>query len=229
MSIFKRIGDMTRASLNEVLDRVEDPVIMLNQYLRDMEGEIHEAERTVAKQMASEQMTKQRAEQAAQAAAAREQAAEQALREGNEELARRLLQEKLAADNQAAEFGQRASELRDHTEHLQGELTRMREEFVALKAKRQELAARAEAAKATKQIAQVSSQPVIHAGGASRGFGRMEEKILQLEAEAAVSRATSGYSGYPSSTGAASAAYVDPATQLKVEEQLEALKNKMKS
>lgn len=223
MSIFKRLGDMTRASMNEALDRVEDPVIMLNQYLRDMENEIFEAERTVAKQMASERMTKQRAEQAAELAVSREQAAEQALRDGNEEQARQLLEEKLAAEKNATDFGQRATELQSHTEQLQGDLERMREEFVALKSKRQELASRAEVAKATKQLSQVTSQPVIQAGGASRGFNRMEEKIMQLEAEAAVSRST----GYGSSYNSAAPTYVDPSTQVKVDEQLEALKRKV--
>ncbi|MFS0723526.1 PspA/IM30 family protein [Paenibacillus sp. 1P07SE] len=223
MSIFKRLGDMTRASLNEALDRVEDPVIMLNQYLRDMENEIFEAERTVAKQMASEQMTKQRAEQAAELAASREQAAEHALREGNEELARKLLEDKLAAEKQATELRDRAVELSSHTEQLRSDLERMKEEFVNLKNKRQELASRAEAAKASRQLSQVISQPVIQAGGASRGFHRMEEKIMQLEAEAVVSRTTGfapTYSGTPSTS-------VDPGAQLKVDEELEALKRKV--
>ena len=43
MSIFKRMKDMTKASLNDMLDKIEDPVVRLNQYLRDMENEIHEA------------------------------------------------------------------------------------------------------------------------------------------------------------------------------------------
>ena len=38
MSIFKRMKDMTKASVNELLDKMEDPVVMLNQYLRDMEA-----------------------------------------------------------------------------------------------------------------------------------------------------------------------------------------------
>ena len=60
MGVFKRIKDMTKASVNDMLDKVEDPIVMLNQYLRDMEAEIHEAEVTVAKQMANERRMKQR-------------------------------------------------------------------------------------------------------------------------------------------------------------------------
>ena len=49
MSIFKRVRDITVASINEILDKVEDPVAMLNQYLRDMESEIQKAEVAVAR------------------------------------------------------------------------------------------------------------------------------------------------------------------------------------
>ena len=82
MGIFQRIGDMTRASMNEMLDKVEDPVVMLNQYLRDMEEEIALAEVTVAKQMASERRTSQRLEEAGRLSAEKEALAEATLRNG---------------------------------------------------------------------------------------------------------------------------------------------------
>lgn len=94
MGVFKRIKDMTKASVNELLDKVEDPIVMLNQYLRDMEAEIHEAEVTVAKQMANERRMKQRVDEAVKMAAQREAQAELALKNGQEEVARKLLEEK---------------------------------------------------------------------------------------------------------------------------------------
>lgn len=63
MGVFKRISDMTKASINELLDKVEDPIVMLNQYIREMEEEIAKAEVTVAKQMANERRLKQRMEE----------------------------------------------------------------------------------------------------------------------------------------------------------------------
>ncbi len=42
------------ASINDLLDKAEDPVKMLNQFLRDMEEDILEAETAVAKQIAIE-------------------------------------------------------------------------------------------------------------------------------------------------------------------------------
>ena len=72
MGVFKRIKDMTKASVNDMLDKVEDPIVMLNQYLRDMEAEIHEAEVTVAKQMANERRMKQRLDEAERTSVQRE-------------------------------------------------------------------------------------------------------------------------------------------------------------
>ena len=34
MGVFTRMKDMTKASIHEVLDKIEDPIVMLNQYLR---------------------------------------------------------------------------------------------------------------------------------------------------------------------------------------------------
>lgn len=82
MGVFQRIKDMTKASVNDLLDKVEDPIVMLNQYLRDMEAEIHEAEVTVAKQMANERRMKQRVEEAAKMSAQRGSQAELALKNG---------------------------------------------------------------------------------------------------------------------------------------------------
>ncbi|MHB1629952.1 MAG: PspA/IM30 family protein, partial [Bacilli bacterium] len=40
MAVFKRIRDITAASVNDMLDKAEDPVKMINQFLRDMDEEI---------------------------------------------------------------------------------------------------------------------------------------------------------------------------------------------
>lgn len=222
MGVFKRIKDITKASVNDLLDKVEEPVVMLNQYLRDMEVEIRDAEVTVAKQMANERRMKQRLDEAVRISFQRESQAELALRDGQEELARKLLEEKIYYDQKQAEYSQLHEQSETQAAELKIQLHEMKDEFYKLRNKRNELVNRAQMAKARKQMSQVSSLHTIESGNASLGFQRMEEKILQLEAEAEVS----GF-GYRSTSSGLHVSPADAEKQLKVDAQLDALKAKL--
>jgi phage shock protein A len=211
--------DITKASIHELLDKLEDPVVMLNQYLRDMETEIREAEVTVARQMAAERRMKQRLDEATRLSFEREAQAEQALRSGNELLARKLLEEKIQYDQQVTELSGIHAEASAHVAELTSQLHEMKEEYYKLRNKRNELAARAQMAKARKQMAQASNLHTIEAGNAAAGFSRMEEKILQMEAEADVARLPGSPFIRP--------AQLDPEKSLRVEQELAMLKNRI--
>ncbi len=220
MGVFKRMKDITKASIHELLDKMEDPIVMLNQYLRDMEVEIREAEVTVARQMAAERRMKQRLDEASRLGFEREAQAEQALRGGNELIARKLLEEKVQYDQQAAELAGVHAQASAQVTELTAQLHEMKEEFYKLRNKRNELAARAQMAKARKQMAQATALHTIEAGNAAAGFNRMEEKILQMEAEADVAR-------IPGSPFAGTPVRLDPEKSLRVDQELAMLKNRI--
>jgi len=58
MSIFKRLRDLTMSNLYSLIEKAEDPIKMTDQYLRDMQEDLGEAEKAVAAQIALEKKFK---------------------------------------------------------------------------------------------------------------------------------------------------------------------------
>lgn len=190
MGIFKRLRDLTMASINDLLDKAEDPVKMLNQFLRDMEEDIMEAESAVAKQIAIEKKFKQQAEEAEDMVNRRGEQAMKALEQGNEELARKALQDKKEHQGRYDEFKRQYDIAKTNADQLRSQLSEMKDEFTKMKNKKDLLIARAESAKAQKQINQAMSG--FGTDNAAKGFDRMTEKVLQMEAEAEASKEMRG-------------------------------------
>ena len=185
MGLFNRVRDISLAQINSILDKAEDPVKLLDQYLRDMEKDISEAETAVAKQISLEKRLKQQLDEAKEMAAKREEQAMRALEKENEDLARRALEDKKDHQNRAEDFEGQWRRAKSTADSLRGQLNEMKREYDKMKGKKQTLQARAEAAKAQKKINEAFSG--VGSGNSRKGFEKMEEKVFELEAQAEAS------------------------------------------
>lgn len=181
MAIFKRVRDITVASIHEMLDRVEDPVAMLNQYLRDLESEISKAELAVSRQVAIEKKWKALVEEFEQRAAKRCRQAELALDHGDENIARQAIEDKQFAEVKAAEYRALYERSKEQVAVLLGQLKELKDKFYELRNKKFHLVSRANVANAVKDINQALVS--IDTESAAKGFARIEEKIMTMEAD----------------------------------------------
>lgn len=183
--MFKRVKTIMTSELNSLLDKAEDPVKMLDQFMRDMAEDIREAETAVAKQMANEKMLHKKYNDAHQLVEKREAQALKALESGNEDLARRALEDKKLHENQANTLKEAWERAKADSEDLKHKLQEMKNEYQEMDLKRDSLKARAETAKTKAKINRSLSS--IGSDDSKAGFERMEEKVMRFEAEAETS------------------------------------------
>lgn len=185
MSIFKRLRDLTMSNINAIIDKAEDPVKMTDQYIRDMQEDLEDAEKAVAAQIAIEKRFKQQYEEQAALVQKREEQAHTAAKAQNIDLARRALEEKKAAEQKMNEFKAGYDQNKAAADNLRGKLEEMRKQLTEMKNKRETLVARYNAAKAQTEINKAMSG--FSSDTATAGLKRMEEKMLQAEARAEAS------------------------------------------
>ncbi|MBE0336312.1 PspA/IM30 family protein [Paenibacillus sp. 23TSA30-6] len=185
MSIFKRLRDLTMSNINSIIDKAEDPVKMTDQYIRDMQEDLEDAEKAVAAQIAIEKRFKQQYEEQAALVKKREEQAHTAAKAQNVDLARRALEEKKSAEQKMTEFKTGYEQNKAAADNLRGKLDEMRRQLMEMKNKRETLVARYNAAKAQTEINKAMNG--FSSDTATAGLKRMEEKMLQAEARAEAS------------------------------------------
>ncbi|UJL45066.1 PspA/IM30 family protein [Virgibacillus sp. NKC19-16] len=179
---FRRIKTVLGSELNAMLDKAEDPVKMLDQFMRDMEEDIQEAEGAVAKQIANEKMLKRKANDAKVLMEKRQKQAEQAVEAGNDDLARRALEDKAENEKQFNILDESWTNAKNDSDEIREKLDEMKKEYNQMKLKKDSLKARAETAQTKTKMNRTMSN--IGSDESRQGFERMEEKVLEYEAEA---------------------------------------------
>ncbi|WP_404453570.1 PspA/IM30 family protein [Virgibacillus necropolis] len=182
---FKRVSTVVSSELNTLLDKAEDPVKMLDQFMRDMAEDIREVESAVAKQIANEKMLKRKSDDAQAMVDKRQKQAEKALNANDEDLARRALQDKGEHEKQANLLKESWERAKKDSDMLRDKLDEMKKEYQEMKLKQDSLKARAESAKTRTKMNRTMSS--VGNDDSKAGFERMEEKVMRFEAEAETS------------------------------------------
>jgi phage shock protein A len=181
MGIFKRLKTITMAEINGLLDGIENPIAMLNEYSREMEQEIVKGQKALARQIFVEKKQEALILETKALVEKRTRQAKLAIEKGEEEIAKLAVQEKLTHEKQLALYQEQLQTINEQTQILLEKLEQLKESYYQMQQKKVLLASRANVAQSMKQIqkATVSFQT----DSIARGIARAEERILLMEAE----------------------------------------------
>jgi phage shock protein A len=196
-TILGRITQLTRANINAMIDRAEDPQKMLDQLIRDYTNSIAEAEGAIAQTIGNLRLAEQ--DHAADLAAAKEwggkavaasQRADRLRTEGNtadadkfDNLARIAIEKQISFEKEAKDAEPMIASQTEVVDKLKTGLTNMKEKLDDLKRRRDTLVARAKSAEAQSKVqGAVASINVLDP---TSEVARFEEKVRREEARVA--------------------------------------------
>ncbi len=182
MGIFSRLSDLLKSNINDLIDKAEDPEKMVKQIIIDMQKELNNSTQALGKAMAAERTAKNQYDAAAAKSADWETKAKQALSAGDEELAKKALENKVKADKNTQQYKEMYDTISGQTETIRTQVEVLKSKLQEAKSRQAMLIARSQMADTQKNLAKASGG--FDSNSASEKFDRMEEKIMQKEAEA---------------------------------------------
>ena len=142
MGIMDRLSRLVRANVNDMLDRAEDPELMLDQILRDMESNIQLARGQVASMIAQEKELKGDLKEVQGLSGEWQTKATRAVQAGKDDLAREALRRKHDNDESAAIYEQQVSAQTQTLERMKSQLTALESKYQSTLSNRDALIAR---------------------------------------------------------------------------------------
>jgi len=173
MGILSRFADVVSANINSLLDKAEDPGKMVDQYLRNMSGDLADVKKETAGVMAEESRTKRLVQENEKEVAKFAELAKKALVAGNEDDARVFLSKKHELEDIGAGLQTAAAAAHENAIKMRQMHDKLVKDINALNARRQTIKAKAAVAKTKDRINKTGSGTE----GALDAFSRMEDKI----------------------------------------------------
>ncbi|MGM7723864.1 PspA/IM30 family protein [Metabacillus sp. Hm71] len=181
MGIFKRIKTIAKADINQLLDGMEDPIAMLNEYSREMEKEMANAQKALSRQMFVENKQAALILETKSLVEKRTRQAKLAVEHKEDSIAKLAIQEKLHHEKQLSLYQQQYEAIQAQTQLLKEKVSELQEIYYELQHKKVLLASRANVAQSIKQIQNTTAS--FQTDHLARGVARAEERILLMEAE----------------------------------------------
>lgn len=181
MGFIDRIRRIIRANLNSLVGEAEDPEKILEQTIDEMQQDLIRMRQAVAGAIASQKRTERQARQAQSTADELYQRAQLTLSQGEENLARSVLTKRKSYQETAKTLQAQLAQQESIVSKLKQDMRTLESKISEAKTKADLYIARAHSAQASQKINEMLSN--LGTGSSLVAFERMEEKVMQLEAQ----------------------------------------------
>lgn len=179
MGLFKRISNLLRSNVNDLLDRAEDPEKTLNQVIRDMEQCLRDAKIQVCRTIKHKKKLESTCLDYQEQIVKWQKNAELAITKGDDELARQALIKKQSFSSMTDSLGEQLEKQTRDVDTLKSRLEELVTKIDEYKRRRDVLAARQKNAEAQKMIQETLSG--ISDPSLFEAFDQLEDRISSME------------------------------------------------
>lgn len=179
MGILDRFGDIIKANINSVIDRMEDPEKMIDQYLRDMMDDLAEVKNSTAGVMAEETRTKRLVDENEAEVKKFEEFAKRALSSGNDADAKVFIGKKQELEAAGAGLSTAYAAAHENAVKMRQLHDKLVKDINILRGRREMIKAKVSVAK-TQETINRSASTAEGSANAMDAFGRMEDKANRM-------------------------------------------------
>ena len=174
--ILSRFKDIMSSNINALLDKVEDPMKMIDQYLRNLESDLGKVKAETAAVMAEETKSKRELDECTASINKMQTYAEKALLSGNEADARIFLSKKGELNNKLISLQQTYNIAKENSTKMREMHDKLIKDISQLNTRRDELKAKMAVANTQEKLNKIGSSVNGAIGNMSK-FDEMEAKI----------------------------------------------------
>lgn len=174
--ILSRFKDIMSSNINALLDKVEDPMKMIDQYLRNLESDLGKVKAETAAVMAEETKSKRELDECIDSINKMQTYAEKALLSGNEADARTFLSKKGELNNKLISLQQTYDIAKENSTKMREMHDKLIKDISQLNTRRDKLKAKMAVANTQEKLNKVGSSVNGAIGNMSK-FDEMEAKI----------------------------------------------------
>ncbi len=183
MAILERFADIIKANINAIIDNMEDPSKMIDQYLRDMMEDLAEVKSNTASVMAEETRTKRLVDENAAEVAKYTEYAKKALQSNNEGDARTFITKKQELEKIGADLVKAYAVAHENAIKIRQLHDKLSSDIETLKSRKEMIKAKVSVAK-TQQTINEANDYAGKTESAKNAFERMESKADRMLDEA---------------------------------------------